>query len=242
MNNTLFSSLPSRNTGFFGTGSSTSANMLSDYFSIKNGSYSKLMKAYYSNNTSDEVSKIASNNDTSKTTTKANSALTSAKNAANELKSATDALNSSALYEKVTTTDNDGNTSTDYNRDAIYSAVSDFVTSYNKMLDAGEKSNSSAINANVSSMEGMTNVNSGMLGKIGISVSSSGKLSVDEDAFKKADMNDVISMFNSRGSYGYQIGAQASSASYSASYSLSTGYNSSGAYSYANSSTYFDSV
>ena len=91
--NTLFSSLPSRSFGFFGTGNDTSANMLSDYYSIKNGSYGKLMKAYY-NSESEEVSKIASK--ATSNVTKNKSDVSSDAKVASEVKSSANALKDSA--------------------------------------------------------------------------------------------------------------------------------------------------
>ena len=49
----LFQNLNSNSTG------STNLNFLSDYMSIKNGSYGKLLKAYYSPERSKEVASLA---------------------------------------------------------------------------------------------------------------------------------------------------------------------------------------
>jgi hypothetical protein len=43
-----------------------------------------------------------------------------------------------------------------------------------------------------------------------VTIGTDGKLSVDEETFKKADMTVAKSLFNSTGSYAYQIGTKAS--------------------------------
>ena len=55
----LFSSLGSGEAGVAGS------NLLADYASIKNGSYAKLMKAYYSENADDAVKSAVKNNNVS---------------------------------------------------------------------------------------------------------------------------------------------------------------------------------
>jgi flagellar capping protein FliD len=59
-------------------------------------------------------------------------------------------------------------------------------------------------------MQGSTNANKNLLQKVGITVGADGKLSLDEDTFKKADMGTAKSLFNGTGSYGWQVSAQAS--------------------------------
>jgi len=244
--NTLFSSLPSRNSGFFGSGSSTSNNMLSDYFSIKNGSYGKLMKAYYSSN-SEEVSKIASK-DVSKATTKKNEVSSEAKtasevkSAANSLKDSANALIDSKLYEKVSSVDSKGNKTEAVDMDKLYGAVNDFVDSYNKTLKSGADSDSRTVLNNVSSMTDYSRFNSKMLSKIGISIGTDNSLKLDEETFKNADVNDVRSLFGTRGGYGYQMSALASSTSYAASNSFNTGYTSAGNYALNAASSFSDVV
>ena len=244
--NTLFSSLPSRNSGFFGTGNATSSNMLSDYYSIKNGSYGKLMKAYYSSE-SEEISKIASkasNNVTNKKSDVSSEAKTAneVKSAANSLKDSANALIDSKLYEKVSSTDKDGNAIETVDMDKLYSAVNDFVDSYNKMIDKGADSDSRTVLSNVSSMTDYSRFNSKMLSKIGISIDTDNSLKLDEETFRNANVNDVRSLFGTRGGYGYQISALASSTSYAASNSFNNGYNSAGNYALNSASSFSDVV
>ena len=78
---------------FSGTLDSSSVgntNMLSDYAAIKNGSYGKLMKAYYAKQ---DAEKLSGKGDTSQK-------LTLMKTSADSLKKSADALNDSSLWEK----------------------------------------------------------------------------------------------------------------------------------------------
>ncbi len=68
----------------------SSGNMLSDYASIKNGSYGKLMKAYYAKQ--DAESAALSGDSPQK--------LTLMRSSADSLKKSADALNDSSLWEK----------------------------------------------------------------------------------------------------------------------------------------------
>lgn len=187
-----------------------------DYSTIRSGSYFKLMKAYYSD--SDAASKLVDKNSTatSKDETKT---LAKVETSSDDLKEAADALlekGSKSVFKKVTSTDKDGKTTTGYDTDAIYKKVNEFVKSYNSLVGSAADANSKGILTSVSSMVRATAANEKMLDKIGITIGEDNKLSIDEETFKKADMNIVKSMFNSTGSYGYQVSANASMANFHA--------------------------
>lgn len=232
--NTLFSGLSngsrSSNSGLLGIN-------IADYSAIRTGSYFKLMKAYYGGN--DSASKIVETNKKTSTSTAKDDTKTLAKieDAAEELKSASDALldkTKKSVFNKVTTTDAKGNTTTDYDKDAIYKKVSAFVDSYNNLLKKSEDSNTNEILNAVSSMVRTTDSNEKLLSKVGITVGVDNKLSIDEETFKKADMSLVKSLFNGNGSYGYQVSAKASLADYYAEREASRGntYGNKGTYTY----------
>lgn len=232
--NTLFSGLSngsrSSNSGLLGIN-------IADYSAIRTGSYFKLMKAYYGGN--DSASKIVETNKKTSTSTAKDDTKTLAKieDAAEELKSASDALldkTKKSVFNKVTTTDAKGNTTTDYDKDAIYKKVSAFVDSYNNLLKKSEDSNTNGILNAVSSMVRTTDSNEKLLSKVGITVGVDNKLSIDEETFKKADMSLVKSLFNGNGSYGYQVSAKASLADYYAEREASKGntYGNKGTYTY----------
>ena len=201
----LFSSLNSGRTNtstMFGTSDLLGINY-SDYATIRNGSYTKLMKAYYKKAASDAAT--STSKDSSKT-------LANIESAADDLKKASEALRTNgdkSLFTKKQTTDKDGKVSYEYDTDKIYKAASDFVDSYNKMLKEGGDSNTNSILRSTKSMVNLTKANSNMLSKVGITIGTDNKLSIDETAFKKADMNTVKSLFHTTGGFGYQTSVQA---------------------------------
>lgn len=209
----LFSSL--------GTSSSsgTNLNFLSDYASIKNGSYAKLMKAYYSENSNDSVKSIV-NSTVSKTE---KTALTKVQTATDELKEAADTLlenGSKSVFAKkdITTTDENGveTTTNGYDVASIYNAVNDFVNSYNSVINAANDSGNETVVNKATSLATSTYANINLLNKIGITMNDDSTLSIDKDTFTNADMGTVKSLFNGNGSYGYRASAQASLINYAA--------------------------
>lgn len=208
----LFSSLNSGSTktsAMFGISDLLGINY-SDYATIKNGSYTKLMKAYYAKESSgDSSTSSITSTSTSKDSSKT---LANIESAAEDLKKASETLRTNgdkSLFTKKQTTDKDGNVSYEYDTDKIYKAVSDFVDSYNKMLKEGGDSNTNSILRSTKSMVNLTKANSNMLSKVGITIGTDNKLSIDETAFKKADMNTVKSLFHTTGGFGYQTSVQA---------------------------------
>lgn len=219
---TLFGSLSSSSS------STSTSSILSDYASIRNGSYAKLLKKYYAANSADSSSSTSTSADTTKK-------LSLIESNAEDLKDAADALftkDSDSVFKKVTTTDESGKVNTDYDIDAIYSAVSKFVESYNNVIDSTQDSNTKSVQNNAASMKNSTDKNAALLGKIGITIKSDNTLAIDEAAFKAADMSTVQSLFNSTGSYGYNISVNASMIDYYAETEVnkSNTYNQSGSY------------
>lgn len=220
---------------------------LTEYASIKSGAYGKALKAYYAKNTSkvsgsdsdDDKTKKQSNSSKLKADT-AKQALSEIKSDASSLYSASSKLTTTgtkSLFNKkdITTTNEDGTKTTknDYDRNAIYSAVKDFAKDYNALIDSASSDaagNSTA--RSLTSMMNLTNVFKDQLAKVGITVESTGKLTVDEETFKNADMLKVKGLFNGANSYASNIGGYASTIGSSASSDLNYGktYTSSGAY------------
>ena len=191
----LFSSLNTGNTMF-------GSFNLGDYASIKNGSYGKLLKAHYA-----EEKKAAS--ESTKTTTaksnvtskKDNTPMSDVKKSADALKTAAEAFKKEDLFAKK-----DG----EYDKEKILGAVKDFAGKYNAVLDKTSKVNSKDVATSTKFMTSMTDTMSKALSKVGMTVGTDGKLSVDEEAFKKADMNSVKSLFAENISYGSQMADKAS--------------------------------
>lgn len=202
----------------FGSTSSFYSN-LSQYSSIKNGSYAKLTKAYYAKDTTnktDTTKPSQTNVNKNQTTTwkESNAALSTTKAEATELVDSAKKLTSTG---KDSLFGNDGK----YDKDAVYKAVSNFVDEYNDTVSALRKTSNTSVNNAGDSMTRMTNVMSKNLSKIGISVETDGKLSIDEDTFKNADMSKVKSMFNGNSSYAGIVSSSASRVASQASTQLS---------------------
>lgn len=206
---TLFSSLGSSKS----TGSGLFGINLSEYASIRSGSYGKLMRSYFSmdstkgtsksdDSTKNTIEDLATTTSTSKDSTKTLAAIES------DAKELTDSAK--ALYtrsnNKVFTKDSGGS----YDTDKIYKAVKRFADDYNSMLDTAGKSSTNRISRSVSSMKNETSYNEKPLKEIGITIDEkTGKLSVDETTFKSADTEKVKSLFNGTGSYAYSVATKA---------------------------------
>lgn len=206
---TLFSSLGSSKS----TGSGLFGINLSEYASIRSGSYGKLMRSYFSmdstkgtsksdDSTKNTIEDLATTTSTSKDSTKTLAAIES------DAKELTDSAK--ALYtrsnNKVFTKDSGGS----YDTDKIYKAVKSFADDYNSILDTAGKSSTNRISRSVSSMKNETSYNEKPLKEIGIMVDEkTGRLSVDETTFKGADTEKVKSLFNGTGSYAYSVATKA---------------------------------
>ena len=206
---TLFSSLGSSKS----TGSGMFGINLSEYASIRSGSYGKLMRSNFSmdstkgtsksdDSTKNTIEDLATTTSTSKDSTKTLAAIES------DAKELTDSAK--ALYtrsnNKVFTKDSGGS----YDTDKIYKAVKRFADDYNSMLDTAGKSSTNRISRSVSSMKNETSYNEKPLKEIGITVDEkTGRLSVDETTFKSADTEKIKNLFNGTCSYAYSVATKA---------------------------------
>ncbi len=178
-------------------------NFLADYASIKNGSYGKLMKAYYAKNKTD-VSSTARKTATYKPNPAKKSkdsaeTLTKIKKDADNLKASADTLlktGEGSLFE--------GN-----DRDALYKAFSSFVDNYNSVLDSAGKSDTATIQHRASMMASATQANKNLLAKVGITLNDN-RLSIDKEAFEAADLHSIKSLFNDNYSYANRISSYSS--------------------------------
>ncbi len=231
---------------FSGLGTSAanvaSSNFLGEYASIKNGSYSKLMKAYYAKDSSASVKALAKNSQTK--TDIDQKVLAKVQTATDALKETADQLlttGSKSVFKKidVTTTDANGieSTSQDYDRDKIYKAVNNFITDYNDVIESMEDVENTTLTNRVQSMVNSSIANLKLLNKVGISINGDSTLSIDKSSFEKADMSKVISLFQGNGSYGYQVSTQASMMNYAAQNASAKVNTYTGTGTYGNSST-----
>ena len=197
---------------------------LTVYASIKNGSYGKLVKAYYAKQ---DAEKAASSGDSVQKSTMM-------KTGADALKKSADALNNDELWEKKKINKKDEKTGEeveveDYDWDAITKAVKSFVEDYNDVVEQAGNSNSKDVLRNAVWMTGITEANENMLSKIGITVGKGNKMELDEDMLKKADISSLKTLFTGHNSYANKVSMKASSLSNAAARSSGT-YKSNGTY------------
>jgi hypothetical protein len=245
---TLFSSLTTSSSGS-SSGSGIYSLDLSQYNSIKSGSYGKLLKAYYTVTTDKSSTKKSSSSDStdesSTTTSSTSSTSTSTSKDTSKvlagIESDSESLTDTAkeLYTRSNNQVFKKDTSGNYDTGTIYNKASDFVENYNSLIASAGKSGTSTITNSLSSMKSLTKTNANALSEIGISVDSkSGTLSIDEETFKSADVDKIKSLFNGTGSYAYGVATQSSMIdSYAqAEATKSNTYSSSGTYTYNYSS------
>ena len=210
---------------FGGTSDSSSVgntNMLSDYAAIKNGSYGKLMKAYYAKQ---DAEKLSGKGDTSQKLA---------------LKKSADALNDASLWEKKKIKKKDVKTGEeteveDYDWDAITKKVKSFIDDYNDVVKEAGESNTKDVLRNASWMTGMTDKTSHLLSKIGITIGKGNKLELDEDELKKADISSLKTVFTGYNSFAGKTAQKATGISNAANRASAT-YTNNGTYSKKDSS------
>lgn len=221
--------------GSLGNGSANNMNgiNLSDYASIKNGSYGKLIKAYYSKNSAEDIE------EKKQAATDKASSLKKVATTADEVKKAADKLTSkgkdSVFNQKdieVIGEDGTKTTKKGYDTDSIYKAVKSFADSYNSFINKAKKSSEDSVANRADSLANMMTVNYGALRNVGIEINDDDTLTVNEEKFKNSDMNAVKNLFNGNQSLAYQISAQASMIGTSATTAANSasGYTNSGTY------------
>ena len=197
---------------------------LSDYASIKNGSYGKLLKAYYAKQDADKA--VSGSDSIQKATLM--------KTGANVLKKSADALNNKELWEKKKLKKKDEKTGEeieveDYDWEAITKAVKSFVEDYNEVIEQAGDSNSKDVLRNALWMTGIVEANENMLSKISITIGKGNKLELDEETLKKADITTFKTLFVGHNSFGDKVSMKANSISNAAAWSSGT-YKNNGTY------------
>jgi len=180
-----------------------------DETKLKDADLSKVQKLFSTENIQSYGSTIASRvkfaSGGTNTTTGTNSSTDSTdsttkkptSSSAAALKTDGETLASSELFAKIK--DEDGNETYDVKK--ILSTAKSFVNNYNTMFDKAESSSNSGVLSNLSYIRNRTSNNTKALKEFGISVDKKGRLSLDEDTFKKADMSKVQDFFKDYGSY-----------------------------------------
>lgn len=216
----------------FGSGSggglSNLYSILSDRSSIKNGSYKRLLKSYYStgqnssttgkksssSNIVDKILEEKRNPKVSKDVQEANANLTSG---LSTLKSSVSILRNEKTYTDTT----NGQSAAD----KVVSAVKDYVSDYNNVVKAAKGSTLANKTAYVANMMSSTAANADKLAEIGVKVNSNGTLELNEAKLKAADISKVQELFSPKNitSYGSTIASRLQFAGASSSTSATTG-------------------
>ena len=123
-----------------------------------------------------------------------------------QIQTASESLKSSA--DQLTNTGKDSVFSK--SQDEIYKAVDSFVSNYNKLIEGSAKSASDSITKRVDTLKNMTESNQKLLGQAGITIGKDDTLTLDKDAFAKADANTVKTLFSGSYSYASRVSSQSS--------------------------------
>ncbi len=192
--NSIFRSLGTNN-------SSGVSGLLGDYYSIQNGSYLKMAKKYYAKKASTD-----SSSKTDSTTTVDKDKL----DAINKLSGTSTSASGSKKTETMKLADKAVNSVGDmldskmyeYDREAILKGLKNFVSDYNSVVRSTAKSDNSSTVAAAEKMTNQTAIYGSALEKIGVTIGKDNTLTLDEDAFTKADITDVKSLFTGSVSFG----------------------------------------
>ncbi len=176
-------------------------NFLSDYASIRNGSYGKLLKTYYakqqdsgtetsskesrSGSVLDRILEEKKNPKVSKEVQEANANLTTG---LSNLKNSVSALQNGKTY---TDTENGQSAA-----DKVTSAVKAYVSDYNDVLKAARGSTLTNKTAYVANMMSNTAANADKLSEIGVTVNKDGTLSLSAEKLKATDVSKVQELFS----------------------------------------------
>lgn len=255
---TLFSGLSTGSTSSF-------SSLLGEYNQIRNGTYGRLLKAYYTKYNADGTAKTSTTDTTTKTqktktssdTVDTASELNTVADTATALQTAATKLatvkdGASSLYAKKTIaeTNEDGTTSTrtDYDYDTLVSSVKSFVSAYNDALDSVGTVQSSSIQQKTEWLMEVTTQYKDELAEVGITVDGDGRLELNEETFRGTDMTDIQNVFEGTNSVAGKLARKASSLASAAELQATkaaTAYTSTGD-SYSadslNSGTLFDSL
>lgn len=228
---------------FFGTSNASSGSSLfSDYAMIRNGTYKKLMRAYYgkpgsTSSSSDRTSKT----EESAEAKQAKMNLKTLKTAADELKTSASGLkNSKAFIGKM----NEETGEVEYDMEAIKKDVDSFVKSYNSTIKAAGNADSSSVLKKALWMISDVKSNAGLLEDVGITIGEDNTLSVNAEKFKEADISTLKTLFTGYGSVADKVMTKASEISRLSGAAINnasrSSYSSRGDYASVNTSSYYD--
>ena len=203
------------------------SGMVSDYNSIKNGSYGKLMKSYYKDQT--KGTNAASKSNKSYKTTTLDKIMDDRKNpkvtievadANSKLSSSlkTLATSLSSLQSKDTyknnntakkTTANAASKGNNNTASTAKSSLKDFVSAYNNAVTSSKKSSMNNISKNVANMMKAAKENEDKFKELGVNLNKDGTMTIDEKKLNEADENKIEELFD--GDKAMSFGSKAAS-------------------------------
>lgn len=146
-------------------------SLLGDYAAIKNGSYGKMLKKYYSKLEKQEAEESGKADQKNAGKVKDSSSASAAKSLYNSASALRD-LNFDDRSEK--------------NIAKITDAVSAFIKDYNSLMKSADKSKNSTVQKQAESLYNSYYTNYKLFSKVGITMNSDKTLSFDEDTMKSA--------------------------------------------------------
>ncbi|MBP9997021.1 MAG: hypothetical protein KBT19_07065 [Lachnospiraceae bacterium] len=215
------------------SGSALSTINLADYTSIKNGSYGKLLKAYYAK---DDVEPKTKDVTKDKSKTAQYSAVAAAADSVNEAAKPLLKTGSESLFNKkdIKSVDEEGKevVTKGYDYEAIYKAVNNFADKYNTFITKAKNSSSDKVAREADSLANQMNGYYTKLREVGIEINDDDTLSVNKESLMKADIGSLKSLFDGNRSTTYQVVSKVGMIGSSAKSEANTtkGYNSSANY------------
>lgn len=172
--NSLFSAL--------GSGDANGVD-LSTYNALKNGSYYKVMKKYYKNQSETQIPE--------EELKKAEKKIEATADAAGDVVGAFNEIKKLSFKEE--------------DREKAAEKAADFIKKYNSLVSYGDSSLYSNVAQKTEWMMNLTDQNAALLNNAGITVGADGKLSFDKEAFMKADEDTLMDTFTRNASWAEKV-------------------------------------
>lgn len=186
----FFNSMLGRSSGNYNSGLT---GLLGDYNAIRNGSYLKLAKHYYTTDGAKEATKKKFTDQNAASGEKWTEDKLTKAGAEGAWKDITQ-LRSDKVYQ----TDADGA----YQTDTISKNIQKFVDGYNSAITSAQKSDHANVLRTVSRLTAQTERYAGELDKIGLTIQKDNTLKFDKTVFENADMASVKDLFAGDFSFG----------------------------------------
>ena len=168
---TLFQSLPKTNDSSGGG----LVGLATEYNSIRSGSYGQLLSAYYKKMEQDGATEAIQKETANRQLVGGN---------ASSLKSAAKTL---SKMDFATASEKDS-----------LSAIKNFVSSYNSVIDTADDVNSKSILRNAVWMTNIMKKSAGLLNELGVTIGENNQLTLDETKWNEASKTTKASLFNGR--------------------------------------------